>query len=86
MFFIIVLLTFLTSGTRWIAHKIGALEVIIDKYRIYMQHLAKLAEDNSYPAKERNKFRLRHVGHVITCALLCTCLKHEGRAKKVRLV
>ena len=42
--------------TRWTAHKIGALEVIIDKYRIYMQHLANLAEDNSDHEKERNKF------------------------------
>ena len=56
MFFIIIVLTLLTSGTCRISHEIGALEVIIDKDRIYMQHLANVAEDNFYPAKERNKF------------------------------
>ena len=46
----------LISGTCWIALKNGTLEVIIDKYRIYLQHLANLTQDNSYPAKERKKF------------------------------
>ena len=46
----------LISGTCWIAVKNGTLEVIIDTYRIYLQHLANLTRDNSYPAKERNKF------------------------------
>ena len=56
LFFIIIVLTLLTSGTCRISHEIGALEVIIDKDRIYMQHLANVAEDNSYPSKERNQF------------------------------
>ena len=41
------------TGTRWIAHKYHALEVIMDKYCIYMQHLENMTEDESFPAKER---------------------------------
>ena len=44
-------------GTRWIAHKHHALEVVTDIYGIYMQHIADLAEDNNYPQKDCNKFR-----------------------------
>ena len=29
----------------------------MDKYGIYMQHIANLVEDKSYPQKERNKFK-----------------------------
>ena len=77
LFFIIVLLTLLTSGTCWIAHKIGALEVIIDKYRIYMQHLANLAEANSYSAKERNKFAGWYKQWTEAHILLMVCLSLE---------
>ena len=45
------------SGTRWIAHKVRALDIIIDKYSILMQHLANLAEDKSYASAERAKFK-----------------------------
>ena len=45
------------SGTRWIAHKTRALDIIIDKYGILMQHLESLSQDNSYPTKERAKFK-----------------------------
>ena len=37
------------------AHEIEALQVIIEKYGIYMQQLANLAEDNSYPGKSGQK-------------------------------
>ena len=45
------------SGTRWIAHKVASLEVILDKYGIYLQHMENLAEDKSYPREERAKFK-----------------------------
>ena len=45
------------SGTRWIAHKTRALDLIIDKYGLLMQHLENLSEDKSYPAKERQTFK-----------------------------
>jgi hypothetical protein len=45
------------SGTRWIAHKTRALDIIIDKYGILMQHLESLSQDKSYPTKERAKFK-----------------------------
>ena len=48
------------TGTRWIAHKYHALEVIMDKYGIYMQHLENMTEDESFPAKERTKFKGWH--------------------------
>ena len=45
------------SGTRWIAHKTRALDIIIDKYSILMQHLESLSEDKSYQSKERATFK-----------------------------
>ena len=45
------------SGTRWIAHKTLALDIIIDKYSILMQHLESLSEDKSYQSKERATFK-----------------------------
>ena len=45
------------SGTRWIAHKTRALDLIIDKFGLLMQHLENLSEDKSYPAKERHTFK-----------------------------
>ena len=46
------------SGTRWIAHKIGALKKLLDKYSIYILHLANLCSDKSYPEKDRAKFKV----------------------------
>ena len=45
------------SGTRWIAHKIGALKKLLDKYSIYILHLENLCSDKSYPEKDRAKFK-----------------------------
>ena len=45
------------SGTQWIAHKMRALDLIIDKYSLLMQHLENLSKDKSYPAKERPTFK-----------------------------
>lgn len=43
------------AGTRWIAHKVAAFDVILDKYGIYLQHMENMSEDNSFPADDRAK-------------------------------
>ncbi|XP_065667866.1 zinc finger protein 862-like [Hydra vulgaris] len=48
------------SGTRWIAHKIQALEMILDKYRVYMKHLENMTADFSFTQAERAKFKGYH--------------------------
>ena len=52
-----MLYIFVFSGTRWIAHKVRALDMIMDKYGIYLQHVANLAEDRSYTSLERSKLK-----------------------------
>jgi len=45
------------SGTRFVAHKVGALERIIDRYGAYMNHLIALTEDSSVRAVEKQKLK-----------------------------
>lgn len=33
------------SGTRWITHKLNALQLMLDKFGIYLQHLQSMSED-----------------------------------------
>ena len=65
------------SGTRWISHKLAALEVIIDKYGILMQHLKSLAEDKSYPSADRAKFKGWYNKWTQTRIPLLACLAIE---------
>ena len=44
------------GGTRWIAHKMKAMIVLLDKYGILIQHLEMMSVDKTYKAKERAKF------------------------------
>ena len=46
-----------SNGTRWIAHKIKAMRVLLDKYGLYMKHLAEMAEDKSYKSDQRAKIK-----------------------------
>ncbi|XP_065651286.1 E3 SUMO-protein ligase KIAA1586-like [Hydra vulgaris] len=48
------------AGTRWIAHKIQALEMILDKYEVYMKHLENMTADFSFTQAERAKFKGYH--------------------------
>ena len=73
------------SGTRWIAHKVGALKLIVDKYGIFMQHLANLAENKSYPAKERSKFKGWYEKWTMARIPLMACLSIELLAPAMRL-
>ena len=50
-----VLLLFV--GTRWITHKINAMQLVVDKYGIYLQHLQNMAEDKSFKSVDRQKFK-----------------------------
>ena len=42
-------------GTRWIAFKLSALRLVLDKYGVYMQHLEHLTNDTN--VKDREKIR-----------------------------
>ena len=43
------------SGTRWIAHKLNAMKMILDKWGLYIVHLEHLSQDKSIKAKDRSK-------------------------------
>nr|XP_047129394.1 E3 SUMO-protein ligase KIAA1586-like [Hydra vulgaris] len=45
------------AGKRWIAHKIQALEMLLDKYGVYMKYLENMAADFSFTQAERAKFK-----------------------------
>ena len=45
------------SGTRWIAHKLDALKLVLDKYGIFIQHLQKMSKNVAYNAMDRAKFK-----------------------------
>ena len=38
-------------GTRWIAHKVHAMEIVLNNYGIYMKHLESLALTDSHALK-----------------------------------
>ncbi|CAH3178680.1 unnamed protein product, partial [Porites lobata] len=37
----------LATGTRWIRHKLDALEILVDKYGLFIQHSETLSCDKS---------------------------------------
>ena len=43
------------NGTRWLAHKVAALERVYDKYGIYIVQLENVSVDPSYKADQRAK-------------------------------
>jgi hypothetical protein len=46
-----------SNGTRWIAHKISAMKMCLDKWGVYIQHLESLSQDKSYSSKDRAKLK-----------------------------
>ena len=44
-------------GTRWIAHKLKAMERIFDKFGLYISHLEKVISDKTYTGKMRAKVK-----------------------------
>ena len=45
------------SGTRWLAHKINAINRILDKYGLYLTHLENVATDKSYSKEQNSKLK-----------------------------
>ena len=43
------------SGTRWIANKLNAMKMILDKWGLYIIHLEHLSQDKSIKAKDPSK-------------------------------
>ena len=43
------------SGTRWIAHKLNAMKMILDKWGLYIVHLEHLSQGKSIKAKDCSK-------------------------------
>ena len=57
------------SGTRWIAHKFGAMKRILSQYGVYTNHLASLSQDSTVKSADRAKIRA-----IITSGLMqSTC-------------
>ena len=46
-----------SNGTRWIAHKLSAMKMCLDKWGLYIQHLESLCEDKTIPTKDRAKLK-----------------------------
>ena len=44
-------------GTRFIAHKVAALEQLIDRFGVYLNHLTSLTEDPSVKAADQQKIK-----------------------------
>ena len=44
-------------GTRFVAHKVSALERVVDRYGAYISHLIALTEDSSVRAVEKQKLK-----------------------------
>ena len=49
------------NGTRWMEHKLWALNWISKNYGLLMAHLSNLTEDTTYPSAERTKFKGMHL-------------------------
>ena len=43
------------SGSRWIAHKLGAMKRILSKFGAYTNHLASLSQDSTFKSADRAK-------------------------------
>ena len=44
------------SGTRWIAYKVEATKLVLDKYGLFINHLKQMSVDRSYTSTDRAKF------------------------------
>ena len=75
------------SGTRWITHKLNALQLMLDKFGIYLQHLQSMSEDKSFKSADRQKFKgwLRKWQQARTPLLACLFLDILSPAKMLSL-
>ena len=51
-----------SSGTRWIVHKVNAMEIILQNYGIFMTHLESLFQTDSQALRELSCKALPDVG------------------------
>lgn len=75
------------SGTRWITHKLNALQLMLDKFGIYLQHLQSMSEDKSFKSADRQKFKgwLRKWQQARIPLLACLFLEILSPAKMLSL-
>ena len=45
------------SGSRWVCHKLNAMQRVLSKYGAYTSHLATLSEDSSVKSVDREKLK-----------------------------
>ena len=69
-----------SSGTRWISHKRKALQRVVDRYGVYINHLSTLAEDKSVKSDDRARLKgyllkWRHSKILIGCAMYVDAMK-----------
>ena len=74
------------SGTRWITHKLNALQLMLDKFGIYLQHLQSMSEDKSFKSADRQKFKgwLRNGNKLASLCWLVFSLKSSVRRRCCR--
>ena len=46
-----------SNGIRWIAHKLKAMETVLQNYGVFMQHLESLAQTDSQALKRAELIR-----------------------------
>ena len=76
------------SGTRFVAHKVNALERIIDRYGAYLGHLIALTEDSSVKGVDKQKMKgyIKQWGEakaLLGCAFFIDLLKPASILCKV---
>ena len=68
-----------TSGTQWIAHKLGAMTRILSQYGVYTNHLASLSQDTTMKSADRAKIvgyynKWTNAKYLLGCALFIDLL------------
>ena len=46
-----------SCGTRWMAHKLNAIRLTVDKFGLYMEHLERITTDPSYKKPMQSKIK-----------------------------
>ena len=73
-------------GTRFISHKVAALEQIIDKFGAYMSHLATLVEDSSTKPADKQKLRAYYVKKWAESKVLLGCATFHDILKPIAML
>ena len=75
-------------GTRFVSHKIEALNRMIDRYGAYMNHLVALTEDCTVKSSDKQKLKgyikvWKNAKVLLGCAVFAEILKPVGILSKV---